>query len=84
MPRVGFEPAIPVFELAKTVHALDRAATLIGCYAVICAYKFPSICAVANGMYVRTVGQLECLRNIIYNVVTYKEFLSRSEYTYYA
>jgi hypothetical protein len=26
MPRVGFEPRIPVFELAKTVHALDRAA----------------------------------------------------------
>jgi hypothetical protein len=30
MPRVGFEPTIPVFELAKTVHALDRAATVIG------------------------------------------------------
>jgi hypothetical protein len=30
MPRVGFEPAIPVFERAKTVHALDRAATVIG------------------------------------------------------
>jgi hypothetical protein len=28
--RVGFEPTIPVFELAKTVHALDRAATEIG------------------------------------------------------
>jgi hypothetical protein len=25
MPRVGFEPTIPVFERAKTVHALDRA-----------------------------------------------------------
>jgi hypothetical protein len=30
MPRVGFEPAIPVFERAKTFHALGRAATLIG------------------------------------------------------
>jgi hypothetical protein len=30
MPRVGFEPAIPVFEQAKTVHALDRAATVFG------------------------------------------------------
>jgi hypothetical protein len=30
MPRVGFEPMNPVFELAKTVHTLDRAATLIG------------------------------------------------------
>jgi hypothetical protein len=30
MPPVGFEPAIPVFERAKTVHAPDRAATVIG------------------------------------------------------
>jgi hypothetical protein len=26
MPRVGFEPSIPVFEQAKTAHASDRAA----------------------------------------------------------
>jgi hypothetical protein len=30
MPLVGFEPMIPVFERAKTFHALDRAATVIG------------------------------------------------------
>jgi hypothetical protein len=30
MLGVGFEPTIPVFERAKTVHALDRAATVIG------------------------------------------------------
>jgi hypothetical protein len=30
MPRMGFEPTIPVFERAKTVHASDRAATVIG------------------------------------------------------
>jgi hypothetical protein len=30
MPRVGFEPKIPAFERAKTVHALDRAGTMIG------------------------------------------------------
>jgi hypothetical protein len=30
MPRVGFVPTIPAFERAKTVHALDRAATVIG------------------------------------------------------
>jgi hypothetical protein len=30
MPQVGFELTIPVFERAKTVHALDRAATVIG------------------------------------------------------
>jgi hypothetical protein len=26
MPRVGFEPTIPVFERPKTVRALDRSA----------------------------------------------------------
>jgi hypothetical protein len=30
MPRVGFEPTIPVFERAMTDHALDHAATVIG------------------------------------------------------
>jgi hypothetical protein len=30
MPRVGFELMIPAFERAKTVHALDRASTVIG------------------------------------------------------
>jgi hypothetical protein len=30
MPRVGFEPMIPVFEREKTVHALDLAATVMG------------------------------------------------------
>jgi hypothetical protein len=30
MPLVGFEPAIPVFERAKTFHALDHTAIGIG------------------------------------------------------
>jgi hypothetical protein len=30
MPRVGFEATILAFERAKTAHALDRAATVIG------------------------------------------------------
>jgi hypothetical protein len=30
MPLVGFEPTIPVFERVKTVHALERAATVNG------------------------------------------------------
>jgi hypothetical protein len=30
MSKVGFEPTISVFERTKTVHALDRAATVIG------------------------------------------------------
>jgi hypothetical protein len=31
MPGVGFEPMIPAFERAKTVHALDGASTVVGC-----------------------------------------------------
>jgi hypothetical protein len=30
MPEVGFEPTIPVFERAKTVHALNCASIVIG------------------------------------------------------
>jgi hypothetical protein len=30
MPRVGFEPTIPVFERAKTVRVVDHAATVAG------------------------------------------------------
>jgi hypothetical protein len=30
MTWAGFEPTIPVFEGAKTVHALDRSATVMG------------------------------------------------------
>jgi hypothetical protein len=30
MPRVGFEPMIPVLERAKTIHALDEAANVLG------------------------------------------------------
>jgi hypothetical protein len=30
MPLLGFEPKILAFEQAKTVHALDRVATLLG------------------------------------------------------
>jgi hypothetical protein len=40
MPWVEFEPTIPVFEQANTVHALDRAATEIG-YVVDVRVKLP-------------------------------------------
>jgi hypothetical protein len=30
MPRMEFEPKIPVFERAKKAHALDRAAAVVG------------------------------------------------------
>jgi hypothetical protein len=35
MPWVVFEPTIPESELTKTVHALDRAATVIGVFKYI-------------------------------------------------
>jgi hypothetical protein len=43
MPRVRFEHMTPVFELSKTVHALDRAATVIGLLETSAEYKSKSI-----------------------------------------
>jgi hypothetical protein len=51
MPRVGYEPRIPVFERAKTVHALDRAgrcdrvpsyytSVIPGYFCCCCYFKF--------------------------------------------
>jgi hypothetical protein len=39
MPRVGFDPTTPVFKRAKTVHALEHAATVIGRYVTYTAEK---------------------------------------------
>jgi formate-dependent phosphoribosylglycinamide formyltransferase (GAR transformylase) len=36
---MGFEPTTPAFERAKTVHALDRAATVIGTPNIITVIK---------------------------------------------
>jgi hypothetical protein len=38
MPRVGFESTIPAFKRAKTVHALDRAATVIALHHAYLGY----------------------------------------------
>jgi hypothetical protein len=36
MAWVGFEPTVPASERAKTVHALDRSATVTGeCYITV-------------------------------------------------
>jgi hypothetical protein len=40
MPWVEFEPTILVFELEKTVHAVDRAATVIGIQNVLVLRNF--------------------------------------------
>jgi hypothetical protein len=38
MPRVGFEPTIPVFEPSKIFRVLDRAATVTGSFILIALY----------------------------------------------
>jgi hypothetical protein len=43
MPQVGFEPTIPVFGRAKTVHALDRAATVTGMFMLFRELLIPSL-----------------------------------------
>jgi hypothetical protein len=42
MPQVGFRPTTPVFEWAEIIHALDRAATVIGvCIRRVSMTSFP-------------------------------------------
>jgi hypothetical protein len=57
MPRVGFETAIPTFERAKTVHALDRAATVIGKYLLERNYFEEKMFTLkmATGFYIETL-----------------------------
>jgi hypothetical protein len=43
MPRVGFEPTTPVFERGKTIHALDRTATVICFLRKILLYELISL-----------------------------------------
>jgi hypothetical protein len=55
MPWAGFEPTILVFERAKTVYALDRAATVIS---VLCNYAHIILVIVAYNIIL-----LICVRN---------------------
>jgi hypothetical protein len=41
MLQIGFEPTLPVFERAKTVHALGQAATVIG----VIIYRLAALCS---------------------------------------
>jgi hypothetical protein len=51
---VGFEPTIPVFERAKAVHALDRAATVICIRSEITnVNKNPSNCQGASEVHMQ-------------------------------
>jgi hypothetical protein len=42
MPCVGFEPTIPASEQAKTVHILDRLATVTGSFSSVTPRKYDS------------------------------------------
>jgi hypothetical protein len=61
MPRVGFESTIPVFERAKTVHALGRTATVIG---IICTYWNQKVviplCGQCSKVQIRAEPWYEC------------------------
>jgi hypothetical protein len=51
MPQVGFEPTIPVFERAKIVHVLDRAATVIGIrLQLVLEFIFSCYCTLCNNI----------------------------------
>jgi hypothetical protein len=43
MTRVGFEPMFPVFEPAKTFHALDRTSTVTGTECPLSEMKQPEL-----------------------------------------
>jgi hypothetical protein len=45
MPQAGFEPTIPVFERMKTVHVLNRAATVI---AALSSYLYKIVFTVSE------------------------------------
>jgi hypothetical protein len=58
---MGSEPTIPVFELTKTVYALDCAATVIGSINIIRTIKSIKRCA-AYAAHILIVG--DCLKNL--------------------
>jgi hypothetical protein len=77
MPRVGFESTIPVFERAKTVHASDSAATVIGFY-LYCSFiikcssgtqkSFSLEACVSASVY---LGQVDATKTALY----YKHYI---------
>jgi hypothetical protein len=57
MPEVGFEHTIPVLERAKTIHALDRAATVIG-KCTLYEHLIKSKCLSASACPIYLTGRL--------------------------
>jgi hypothetical protein len=60
MSGVGFEPTIPAFERAKTVHALYRAATVIGAQVKIVRIKSIHIWSVTLFTSIKVNGTVQC------------------------
>jgi hypothetical protein len=72
MPRAGFEPNIPVFERAKTVHALDREATVIGnCQGIVYVFMYTYASTVDASKY-----KYEILKILWVSYITKDEFKS--------
>jgi hypothetical protein len=59
MPRVGFETTIPVLERGKKIHALDRAATVIGNVTFYLCYIYAKFCF--SGLCISWTHAVECL-----------------------
>jgi hypothetical protein len=63
MPRVGFEPSIPVFQRAKTVNASDRAAAVIGLKTSLMFLEILHVCVRIKRDMKGTLLQLKCSGN---------------------
>jgi hypothetical protein len=66
MPRVVFEPTIPAFERAKTIHALDRAATVIGSRMIYHSKSKGKVIPVLNYHAMKRMGEWK-YRSMIVN-----------------
>jgi hypothetical protein len=72
---LGFEPTIPAFKRAKTVHTLDRAATVIGFFqkmAIINSWnekKNYQICFQKNAFFCGSIWKVPVFEARIYIVI---------------
>jgi hypothetical protein len=62
MPQLGFEPTKPVSERAETVHALDRAATVIGTANLFESHHLKGRITVRRIMYLGNVNWIKMAR----------------------
>jgi hypothetical protein len=84
MPRVGFEPMIPVFEREKTVHTSDLAATSRELYSVqssrgiscVNAELVPDVSETASVSIIRDLLLSSLFIYVFIKKATYKEITS--------